>query len=378
MRDRSILKNFKQFLKSIHVFWLVLLVVMIGALVFSMYEINKDLKNNINYLQKLVNQNIGKFEDQFDYYKNQSIGDEIIKITKKEVVKVYFDGVVKKATNETLVGYSIKNSSVFKKITNLSAYDVSIMAYNGFISGKTMIYFTKKFENEFIIQIVKPNDFFVDDYIDNKLIFTDKRDIVLYSTDKELIGYKYNAQNIIFDGLKIYYVKKFKLNTVGNFDIYIQKNISAYSYIFISILLMFMVVFIFLTNKVKEIKSFIRTVEKEYFYFDSVISKISKEIKTSNDENFFIAADKYEDIFLSINEKLHSEKFKFTESKSFAKTVVNLNNLSRKLLKNLKSSARELTNLDRALEEKIKERTNELQEINEQLRETLSELQREH
>ncbi len=376
MKNKSIILNFKMFLQYIHVFWMTTTFIIIGILFFSLYETNRDLKKDLHDWQELFASNINKYVDELDYLNNEKISKEILKTTKTEVFKVYLDGTIKSAKNKVLVGYNIANSQVFKQINNLTIDEVNIMFYSGFSSGKNMVYFSKRYENEFIISVINPNDFFQNKHQYNRSIFTDKNNIVLYSTKKSLIGNKYNLKKFYFDGLKLNMAKQFELDSIGDFRFYVEKDITTQAFLYFLLLITLFFIFIFVTKKSNEINRFIQTLEKEYIYLANITNEMTNEIKTDSKQNFFVVADKYKEVFETINKKLSNDKLEFVEGKRFSMTIKNLNNLSIALLENLSNNAKESIELDSSLEEKVKERTEELYKVNEKLQDTINNLQK--
>ncbi|MGL1890379.1 MAG: ATP-binding protein [Spirochaetaceae bacterium] len=223
------------------------------------------------------------------------------------------NGVIIESNSAILKGFSLQNSSLFKKISELKEGEEYILLDSGLLENRLKAYFIRKDIGGYAIINYPPEEFIPPTLSNTIVLFYDKYGKVLYSTHNDYIGSQMKPRVVIFKNGKVFLSSRILVDHSDIQSIFMLRDISTHFYILIIIGLVFTLSIFLFNIYIKNIKNGLKKLQEESEEINSIVTDLS----IINDEQLpesLDPFDSYREILIKLKKRIESKDLIFQEN----------------------------------------------------------------
>lgn len=185
-------------------------------------------------------------------------------------------GNILESTSQSLIGFNLKNSSLFSKISQLPKDSEFITMDYGLTENRLKAYYIRRYNGEYRVINYLPEDFFPFRSFNTEFVILNSNQRVIYSTEQNYIGVYLSKRSFFYKQGRVFLSSPLELSNSDIKDLYILRDISEQLYIIVCIGLFFAVGLYYLNFSLIKIRINLNLLKKEARDLNNSISRLSK------------------------------------------------------------------------------------------------------
>jgi len=266
-------------------------------------------------------------------------------------MRVDLNGNIIDASNKFLIGFSLKNSSIFKKIINLKTGEDYFLLDSGITENRLMVYFITRGQKEFTLLNFFPDDFFPYLSTDTVFLFLDNSHVSIYSTSKDFLGKHIKPGKLMFRSGRVYLSSNIIMKKTSTGNLHVLRDITSEFYPIISIGLLISIILTFFNNRIHKIRYNLSLLEQESSELNTLVEHLS-DIEPIALDQTSDPLEGYHIRFKSFLDQIKGKRLRFMENeanlerfKTLTQTVITLLEKTDRVLNDLKIAESKYRNI---------------------------------
>lgn len=247
-----------------------MLIMFIGGFLTILLNIDSSHKKNTERWTEVFYEDLNKYS---------RIARMSIPLAGNEASVVFsmdLNGNIIDANSESLLGFNLKNSSIFNKVNQLKSSEELITLDYGLTENRLKAYYILRLNGEYRVINYLPEDFFPLRSFDTKFVILNRSKRVIYSTEQIYIGQYFPIRSFFYKKGRIYISDQILVQNSDIQELYILRDISEQLLISIGIGLVFFIGLIFLNHSLVIIKNNLNLLKNESLDLNESISNITR------------------------------------------------------------------------------------------------------
>lgn len=190
------------------------------------------------------------------------------------VVRLDETGQIVASSDNSLVGFNLTNSGIFRKIYDMSPGDEYLLLDSGLTENRLKSYFIVREEEHYTLLIFNPEEFFPLVSSNTFFLFLDESHVVIYSSHREFMGAMVSPHRVFYRRGRGYIGQRILIHNTGRESLYLIRDISTQFFLVLAAGFFFAVLLIILRRQLGQTAKQLNLLESESQGVNNMVDRL--------------------------------------------------------------------------------------------------------